>query len=60
MQQLQQRRIEAAERSAREMRDMVQKLEQELLQIKGGAPVNREYQAMQEKLQVIFHDVFSM
>jgi len=53
MQQLQQRRIEAAEKSASEMREMVKKLELELHQIRGGAVMSRGLEALQEKLQVI-------
>lgn len=52
MQQLQQRRIEAAEKSASEMREMVKKLELELNQMRGGAVMSRGLEALQEKLQV--------
>ncbi|XP_065340323.1 mitotic spindle assembly checkpoint protein MAD1 [Cloeon dipterum] len=54
MQILQQKRIESAERSAKEMREMVQKMEQELAQYKMGNanPANREFTALQEKLQL--------
>ncbi|XP_059469943.1 mitotic spindle assembly checkpoint protein MAD1 isoform X1 [Neocloeon triangulifer] len=59
MKLLQQKRIESAEKSAKELREMVQQLEQELAQTKSGdtSPANREFTALQEKLQLCENDL---